>query len=76
MNDADPLRELVSIKTLSGMLDIPEGTLRDMVLKRRLPYHKIGRLVRFHVGEIRAFYRANRVGATSGDHILEPFLRT
>lgn len=65
--DADTLRELVSVRTLSGMLDIPEGTLRDMVLKRRLPYHKIGRLVRFNVGEIRSLYRAHRVEALEAD---------
>lgn len=44
---------LWSIAKLSEMLSIPEGTIRDWVYKRQIPFKKIGRHVRFEPSEIR-----------------------
>ena len=61
--------ELVSVKTLGRILDIPEKTLWDWIYRDRkkptmdpLPYHKIGGLVRFKLKEVRAWVdrRKNR----------------
>jgi len=63
------MEELVSVPTLSRMLDVPEKTIRGWILKRQIPYHKLGKLVRFNVGEIRAWYRAKRVSPLTPDFI-------
>jgi len=55
-------RELVSVKTLSRILDIPEKTIWDWIYRHRkhptmdpIPYHKLGGLVRFKLKEVRAW---------------------
>jgi hypothetical protein len=60
--------ELVSVKTLSRMIDVSERTISDWVYRSRkehlsdpIPYHKIGVLVRFNVKEIRSWYARRRV---------------
>ena len=57
----DTLQELVSVQTLSRLLDVKEKTIREWVLKRKIPYHKLGKLVRFHLSEIRAWYQAQKM---------------
>ena len=52
----DKLRELLSVRTLSEMLDVKEATIRKWVLDRTIPYHKLGKLVRFKLSEIREWY--------------------
>jgi len=54
--------ELVSIKTLSRLLDVSEKTIRDWIYKNHkqpstdpIPYHKLGGLVRFKLKEVRAW---------------------
>lgn len=56
-------QELVSIKTLCLMLDIKERTIRDWVSKRIIPHHKLNRMVRFNVKEIKAWYDARLIPA-------------
>jgi excisionase family DNA binding protein len=63
MNGTQP--ELVSVKTLSHLLDIPVWTLRKWVAQRKIRYRKLGRLVRFDVGEIRTWCAANAVDPIS-----------
>ena len=60
------LQELVSIKTLCQMLDVPEKTIRTWVYKRVIPYHKLGKLVRFNVDEIRNWCNRGRVEPLTG----------
>ena len=55
------VQELVSIKTLCRQLDVPEKTVRTWVYRRVIPYHKLGKLVRFNLDEIRDWYRRGRV---------------
>lgn len=42
----------VSAKTLSKYLDIPVSTIRAWIIKRTIPFRKIGVLVRFDLAEI------------------------
>jgi predicted DNA-binding transcriptional regulator AlpA len=58
----DVAPELVSVRTLSRLLDVSEKTIWDWLYKSRrqathdpLPYHKLGSLVRFRLSEIRAW---------------------
>jgi excisionase family DNA binding protein len=55
------IEELVSIRTLCRLLDVPEKTVRTWVYRRTIPYHKLGKLVRFNVHEIREWYGGTRV---------------
>ena len=55
-------RELVSIKTLAGLLDYKESTIRDMVFDGKIPYVKMPTgSIRFHIPTIRKWYRAGVV---------------
>jgi excisionase family DNA binding protein len=65
------IAELVSIKTLCHMLDVPEKTVRTWVYRRAIPYHKLGKLVRFRVDEVRRWYAAGRV-----ESLTEPILKS
>ena len=54
--------ELVTIKTLSTLIDTPEKTIRDWIYRNRkapsldpLPYHKLGGLVRFRLKDVHAW---------------------
>lgn len=55
------LEPLISCKNLAKMLDCSERTVRSWVLERRIPYHKIGKLVRFRGPEVRALIESGRV---------------
>jgi hypothetical protein len=68
MNNTEP--ELVSLKTLSSLLDTPEKTIRDWVYKARkrpshgsIPYYKIGTSVKFSPKEIRHWYGQFKITA-------------
>ena len=68
------LEELISIPTLSHMLDVPVKTIRKWVWQRKIPYHKLGKLVRFDVREIRAWYRTGRVAPWTPEIITDRML--
>lgn len=44
--------QLLSIKRLSEYLDVPAMTIRDWVYKRRIPFLKVGRHVRFQPSDV------------------------
>ena len=61
-------RQLVSVKTLSELLDISEKTIWDWIYKSRrqatldpIPYYKVGALVRFSLRDLRAWLDRRRV---------------
>jgi len=65
-------QELVSIKTLSKLLDVSPKTLWDWIYKSRrhptldpIPYHKLGGLVRFRLTEVRAWVDRRKVRPAS-----------
>jgi excisionase family DNA binding protein len=50
MDDStEALRELITIKQLSALWNLPAGTLYNWVSQGRIPYVKLGRLLRFNV---------------------------
>lgn len=53
---------LISIKTLSKQMDISENTIRWWIATGKIPYVKLGKLVRFDVVKIQNFINANTVG--------------
>jgi excisionase family DNA binding protein len=60
--------ELVSVKTLSRLLDISEKTIWDWIYKSRrqptldpIPYYKLGGLVRFNLEDVRAWVARRKV---------------
>lgn len=55
--------ELISIKTLSKKTDISENTIRWWVATGKIPYIKLGKLVRFNTTKIQNFVDANTIGA-------------
>ena len=45
-------KDLITIEDLANKLKISKAHIRLMILKRRIPYYKIGRLIRFRELEI------------------------
>ncbi len=58
---------LWDIKTASLMLSVPEGTLRDWVYKRRIPFKKLGNLIRFDPREVRSWIDERSNDVDRGD---------
>lgn len=46
------MKKYINIKDLSEYLDIKPSTLYDWVFRKKIPYYKIGRLVKFNMDEI------------------------
>ncbi len=46
-------------------LGVTERFIRQAQKDRRLPFHKVGKFVRFHVDDLDAFARAGRVEAVA-----------
>jgi len=44
--------KLVDVKTVAEMLGVKEKTVYDWTHRRLMPYHKVGRLLRFDPDEI------------------------
>ena len=44
-------KELLSIKEMASFLGVKEATIYSWVHQRRIPYYKIGRLVKFRISE-------------------------
>jgi len=52
MNEAESKRILISTDELAERWGISINTVRAWVCQRRIPYHKVGRLVKFHIGSL------------------------
>ena len=46
------MERLIDIEELSRMLSIPVGSIYNLVSRRRIPFVKIGRRIRFDLGDI------------------------
>ena len=46
------MRTLLTVREVSEVLKISEGTLRDWIQYKRIPFVKIGRSVRFRMEDI------------------------
>lgn len=69
-NEMSP--EMVSVRTLSRILDVSEKTIWDWIYKNRrqpahdpIPYHKLGALVRFKLTEVRGWVDRRRIRITA-----------
>ena len=54
-------KRLVGIKKLAEYLDLSENTLYSWVCMRKIPYFKVGRLVKFDLREIEAWLTKTKV---------------
>ena len=55
---------LLDIDGLAERLGVGERFVRRLVEERRIPFLKIGRLVRFEVGDVEAWIASQRVEAS------------
>ena len=53
--------KLINTQTLANLLDVSPRTIYDWVYKKRIPYHKLGSLLRFSCEEIERWLKSNRV---------------
>ncbi len=56
---------LLDIDGLADRLGVGERFVRRLVEERRIPFLKIGRLVRFEVGDVEAWIASQRVEPSS-----------
>lgn len=57
---------LISIDELAAILRIQKGTIYNWVYRRKIPYVKVGRLVRFDLNEIAKYLDGCRIGPLAG----------
>lgn len=57
--------KLIGFKEAAEILGVQVGTLRGWVFQRKIPYVKVGRLVKFRPEDIEQFIESNRVSARS-----------
>lgn len=57
----EPLAMLIDIGTLAQHLGVNERFVRRLVEEHRLPFHKIGKFVRFHPDDVTSWIAAQRV---------------
>ncbi len=60
MTGTDTIHQLLSIDQLAQRLGITVRHVRRLVAERRVPYYKVGRLVRFDPDEIGEWLRDQR----------------
>jgi len=57
---------LISIDELASLLRLQKGTIYNWVYRRKIPYVKVGRLVRFDLNEIAKYLDGCRIGPLAG----------
>lgn len=60
--------ELLTITEVAGLLRLKPSTVRAWVLRRKLPYYKVGRLVRIRRSDVETLIAACVVPARSEPH--------
>lgn len=68
MANIDTLPRLLDIDQLAGHLGTSHRHIRRLIAERRIPYVKVGRLVRFDPNEIAQWLEGNRQGPGSVWH--------
>jgi excisionase family DNA binding protein len=61
MTDLSTIPQLLTIDQLAERLGITARHVRRLVGERRLPYYKVGRLVRFDPAEISQWLQTRRI---------------
>ena len=65
-------KRLLDIEDASAYLGIPVNTLRCWCSCRKIPYVKLGRMVRFDVTLLEEWFKENLIKPENFDNILEP----
>jgi excisionase family DNA binding protein len=73
------LHHLIDIPTLAGQLSTSIRHIRRLVAEKRIPYIKVGHLIRFDPDDIGAWLNAARVmpngdGVPHGPSIVSPWI--
>jgi excisionase family DNA binding protein len=55
------IRRFLGSQELAAYLDVSINTVRSWVWQRQIPYHKLGRLVKFDLEEIEPWLKSKRV---------------
>jgi len=58
------MTKMLSIPEVAHALGVSPRWVRRAVIERRLPYVKVGRLVRFDANDVEAFIATNRIEAS------------
>jgi excisionase family DNA binding protein len=64
MNDMSTIPQLLTIDELAQRLGITVRHVRRLVAEKRVPYYKVGRLVRFDPAEITTWLGTRRVAGS------------
>lgn len=56
-----PEKRFIGVKELAEYLDVSANTLRSWIRQRQIPYHKIGRLVKFDLRRIESWVKEREV---------------
>ena len=64
-------QELISLKEAASLLSVSRSTLRRWVAQGRLPYVRLGRLVRVHVADLDALIRVGFLERGRGEGTKE-----
>ncbi len=59
----NPSRQYLNVAATAEYLGTTERHVRELVYKRNVPYHKVGRLLRFDLDDLDAWMLANRYPA-------------
>ena len=57
---------MLDVAAAAAYLGVTERWMRRAVAERRIPFHKLGRFVRFHVDDLDAYLASQRVPAVDG----------
>jgi hypothetical protein len=50
------MRKVLTVKQLSALIDRSQGAIRNLVMRRRIPYRKVGGRLHFFEDEIEEFF--------------------
>ena len=53
-------QRLLDIKETAQFLNVKQGTIRYLCFTRKIPFIKVGRLVRFNLSELKLWLESNR----------------
>ena len=62
----DDKAALISVEQLADELGVSVRYVRRIIAERRIPYVKVGHLIRFERDEVDRWVKANRVNALTG----------
>ncbi len=53
-------QRLLNVKETAQFLNVKQGTIRYLCFTRKIPFIKVGRLVRFNLNELKLWLESNR----------------